>query len=157
MVLLGAGITTERTLANLSPEPTVYIYPSIETVTSTTYSIILTQNSAPLNVFEFTLEFDSSKVAIVERTYESELCRPELTVANEYDQVAGTWYVACGNFVPFAGTDLILATFTITHPATEYSWLRLSDTTSLFLHDGLGTQLTPRTLPWLHNHQLLSS
>lgn len=140
------------TQADVHSEPTIYLYPSLETATSTTYQVLLAQNTLPLNVFEFTLEFASSSVVIVDREIESALCRPELTVADEYDSETGIWYVACGNYQPFAGTDLVLATFTIVRQADEYSWLRFGANTNLYVHNGLGTQITPRTLPWLHNY-----
>jgi len=155
IVLTGSFGFIAVTEADSNPEPTIYLYPSLEAATSTTYRVVLKQNTLPLNVFEFTLEFASSSVVIVDREIESDLCRPELTIADEYDSETGTWYVACGNYQPFTGTDLVLATFTINRQADQYSWLRFGANTALYVHNGLGTQVTPRTLPWLHNYELL--
>ncbi len=137
--------------------PTIFLIPVTSDEESTTYNIVLTGNQDVLNVIELTLSFDPVKTIIDADSIsiESPLCRPELTIENTIDAERGIWYVACGNYVPFSGDTVTLGTFSISHPISEYSWLNFGTDTSLYRHDGFGTQVFPTTLPWLHNYHLL--
>lgn len=137
--------------------PTISIEPVATDNASTTYNIILTQNSEALNVVEFAIEFDPINTTIASSSIESALCRPELTVANTIDTEAGEWYVACGNYMPFSGTSTVLATFTATHITESASWLQFGSSASLYRHDGFGTMIIPTTLSWRYIDELLAS
>lgn len=155
LISLLASLANISYATNNTINPTIYLQPIHSEENLTTYQIILTHNTHLLNVIEFTLKFDPSLTTITDTNISSPLCRPELIVANKIDIENGEWYVACGTFIPFMDSSSVLATITITHPAIKYSWLQFGEDTSLFLHDGFGTKITPTTLPWLHNYQLI--
>jgi hypothetical protein len=123
--------------------PTITITPQVSTATSTEYVITLTNNGDIFNMIEFNLLFASS-TQIETGSVESELCRPELTLENSLATSTGSWYVACGNFVPFSGISTTLATFTVIHSLVTPSF-SFGDNTALYRHDGLGTRIAPDT------------
>lgn len=123
--------------------PALSIAPVSTTATSTTYAITLTNNGDHFNVVEFSLHFASSTPLTI-GTIESELCRPELTIANTLSTTTGAWYVACGNYLPFSGASTTIATFSIPHTAS--TTLAFGTSTALYRHDGLGTQIFPLTV-----------
>jgi len=121
--------------------PTLTILPQVTTATSTTYAIILTNNGDIFNVVEFEL-LVASGTQLKPVSIESELCRPEFVIENTLKLGTGSWYVACGTFLPFSGASTTIATFTITNPSPAPSF-NFGTSTSLYRHDGLGTQITP--------------
>jgi hypothetical protein len=121
--------------------PTLTILPQVTTATSTTYAIILTNNGDIFNVVEFELLF-ASGTQLKPVSIESELCRPEFAIENNLKLETGSWYVACGTFLPFSGASTTIATFTITNPSPAPSF-NFGKSTSLYRHDGLGRQITP--------------
>jgi len=143
-ILLGSFIVTAN--ARAITTPTLIIEPQTQTASSTTYAIILINHDDVFNVVEFELTFASSTTIEI-GSIESPLCRPELTVANilSTSTSTGSWYVACGTFIPFSDTRATLAVFTIPHTSLP-STLDFSSRTSLYRHDGLGTQVIPNTI-----------
>lgn len=123
--------------------PVLSIVAVSTSTTSTTYAINLTNDGDKFNVVEFDLRFATTTEFEI-GNIKSALCLPDFVIENTHKKDIGSWYVACGTFIPFSDASTTLATFTVKHRATtptpEFAF---GTSTALYRHDGLGTQVTP--------------
>lgn len=137
----GVVALASPTLTYAQSEPELTIESVVTTATSTTYAVHLLNKGDIFNVVEFDLRF-ASNTQMTTGSIESALCRPEFTIANTLSTTTGSWYVACGTFIPFSGASTTIATFTILNTETAPNFSFGTDT-ALYRHDGLGTKVTP--------------
>ena len=112
-----------------------------------TVDILLTNDTTPLNAMQAEIYFDTTLFSVQDFTFGNTLCEERFIIDNLIDNTSGRVQASCGTIQPFTGNATVFGTLTVVPLATGLSQIEFGEQTSVYVHNGLGTEVVRDTYP----------